>query len=720
MYDRKQAAPKEFVVDYKFDDVRKCLLKRGWVDLTPHPIVNKTKFKGEKKVDVSNDNSKYTAPLFLPLKYDLLWLNYRYIKFRFQPSNVILNHIEGSVHFSIKALLCKYLNPSINPSYYSFRHSKDYPKTDIESKKQETNCLFYPYSWVATNISELENWIYDALYREATNCLQNYEKLSSSLGEACKKIVHQRGLQTEEYPVKAYEILMQHLFDDLRFQDGPGSFSPSFSHLRNNPLYIVKPTNSSCGKGIVVTKGLVSTLNCLKKRNFDCIVQKYIEKPFLIHKRKFDIRVWVCITNLEPLVMWQFSEGYLRFTSKPYSVDEKDLNDSAVHLCNFSIQQSNEDYNASRFEKSDDTNLGESTTGYPNMWTTSRFRRYLWEKYGKDVYTEQIQPQIKHIIISTVRSLDGVLKMRPKTSNSSARFRTTDSGAERQMNISGAFEWLGFDLILEMKDKESCGKPEEKSCNDSWSFHVSLLEVNISPDISHSTNVTAYLCPSATEDLITLLFDKCLLGKPEKGAEEEYFFKEANERKEKFQYQYQKNIFDYSSIPNKATATPNDTDPLWYLIYNERCVEECNDRFDSEHFSKLNIGDNQNRPTSKQEMQKLASQWKIEYDSERKTILETIKKMCTNSSEIMLCDKPDTLKHYALKQSSLLSPLTIALNNLSKLEVRDSETPKGTKVMKRIECLIDNNEKLPEEQKKIELEVVGKSQDEDEEEEDEI
>ena len=32
-------------------------------------------------------------------------------------------------------------------------------------------------------------------------------------------------------------------------------------------------------------------------KNLSFIIQKYIEKPFLIDKRKFDIRVWVLINH---------------------------------------------------------------------------------------------------------------------------------------------------------------------------------------------------------------------------------------------------------------------------------------------------------------------------------------------------------------------------------------------------------------------------------------
>lgn len=73
------------------------------------------------------------------------------------------------------------------------------------------------------------------------------------------------------------------------------------------------------------------------------VIQKYIERPLLIHDRKFDIRLWVLISHEHKCYL--FSEGYIRMSSYPYSCDTADsLENRYIHLTNNAVQRLDRKY----------------------------------------------------------------------------------------------------------------------------------------------------------------------------------------------------------------------------------------------------------------------------------------------------------------------------------------------------------------------------------------
>ena len=80
----------------------------------------------------------------------------------------------------------------------------------------------------------------------------------------------------------------------------------------------------------------------LQQHNFEdqhtLIVQKYIDKPLLINKRKFDIRVYAMLVCSNGVTRGYFyEEGYIRTSSKEYSISNNKLKNKFVHLTNDAI-----------------------------------------------------------------------------------------------------------------------------------------------------------------------------------------------------------------------------------------------------------------------------------------------------------------------------------------------------------------------------------------------
>merc|ERR1712060_285222 len=123
-------------------------------------------------------------------------------------------------------------------------------------------------------------------------------------------------------------------------------------------------------------------------------IQKYIERPLLIHKRKFDIRAY-CLVLQDPLNQgggfhaFCYKDAYLRTTSAQYTTKKFDR---MIHLNNDAVQKHCEDYG--KFESANKMSLDE-------------FQRYLDDNHAKDAVNvrQHLMPQIQGLMADAVRAV---------------------------------------------------------------------------------------------------------------------------------------------------------------------------------------------------------------------------------------------------------------------------------------------------------------------------
>lgn len=78
-------------------------------------------------------------------------------------------------------------------------------------------------------------------------------------------------------------------------------------------MWIIKPAAGARGKGIYVT----SDIDDIDEDSSN-VVSRYISNPLLINGFKFDLRIYVCVTSYEPLRVYVYKEGLVRFASEQY------------------------------------------------------------------------------------------------------------------------------------------------------------------------------------------------------------------------------------------------------------------------------------------------------------------------------------------------------------------------------------------------------------------
>ena len=232
---------------------------------------------------------------------------------------------------------------------------------------------------------------------------------------------------------------LKELFPGTKFDFLPESYilPNEFTFLKDkmdknpNQFWIVKPVASSQGRGIFLTKNITDI-----PTNHQTIASRYITNPFLINKKKFDLRIYAFVTSIIPLRIYRFKEGLTRFSANKYSLD---INDRCAHLTNYAVNKNNKNYiqNESPFEV--DYNS--------SKWTLTSLKQYLEEN---GIRSDLIFEKIDDIIIKTFISCENNLV------NAISKY------CSYQENC---FELYGFDILID----------EHLNC---W-----LMEVNLSPNL---------------------------------------------------------------------------------------------------------------------------------------------------------------------------------------------------------------------------------------------
>ncbi|XP_065607301.1 tubulin monoglutamylase TTLL4 [Cyrtonyx montezumae] len=217
--------------------------------------------------------------------------------------------------------------------------------------------------------------------------------------------------------------------------------------------WIVKPPASARGIGIQV----IHKWSQLPKRR-PLLVQRYLHKPYLIDGRKFDLRIYVYVTCYDPLRVYLFKDGLVRFASCKYSSSMKSLSNKFVHLTNYSVNKKNTEYKS---------NLDE-TACQGHKWALKALWNYLTQK---GVNSEAIWEKIKDIVIKTIIASEPYVNSLVK------------------MYVRRPYcchELFGFDIMLDENLKP-------------W-----ILEVNISPSLHSNSPLDVSIKGQMIRDLLNL------------------------------------------------------------------------------------------------------------------------------------------------------------------------------------------------------------------------
>lgn len=220
---------------------------------------------------------------------------------------------------------------------------------------------------------------------------------------------------------------------------------------RTDRTIIVKPDRGSQGRGIQI----IQDFEVIEDYTESAVAQVYLP-PLLLNNRKFDLRIYVLVTSCDPLRVYIFKEGMVRFcTSEYHAPKSSNLGEAYSHLTNFSLNKKNEAFDFAENKK--------------------KLTTVFAELQSKGVDVDGVQRGIDRIVRLTLTAAQPCL---------SSSYRI---GVPSNDGKSRCFEILGFDILIDEKARP-------------W-----LLEVNCMPSLASYSEFDADLKTRVVTDTLKII-----------------------------------------------------------------------------------------------------------------------------------------------------------------------------------------------------------------------
>lgn len=164
----------------------------------------------------------------------------------------------------------------------------------------------------------------------------------------------------------------------------------AYAAANRGALFIAKPRRGTGGQNMAISRDAAQLAE-----KHDVVVQRYIERPYLVDGRKGHVRLHGVVTCLDPFRAYLHAEGVVRFAPEPYDSSDSGLADVHAHITNTALHKGHPKLVVS--DKAEEENVGA-------VWSLSA---YLERLKGDGVDVAALREALKGLARGFLRMVHG-------------------------------------------------------------------------------------------------------------------------------------------------------------------------------------------------------------------------------------------------------------------------------------------------------------------------